>query len=78
MKKKQVHPYFQILGNLTKEGVRYGLVGQMGASFYGSDQTTYDVDVFVEPNEENLKLLRKKLKESGLTEVAVYQGYFRK
>ncbi len=71
---KTVHPYFLILGKLTRQGVRYGVVGQMGASFYGSDQTTYDLDLFVEPLEKNVSQLRKLLKKEGLAEIAVSRG----
>lgn len=71
---KTVHPYFLILGKLTQEGIRYGVVGQMGASFYGSDQTTYDLDLFVEPLEKNISKLRGLLKKEGLAEIPVCQG----
>ena len=71
---KTVHPYFLILGKLTKEGVRYGVVGQIGASFYGSDQTTYDLDIFVEPQEKNLSKVRRLLKKEGLIEIAIVGG----
>lgn len=59
---KTIHPYFLILGKLTKQGIRYGVVGQIGASFYGSDQTTYDLDIFVEPREANLSKVRRLIK----------------
>lgn len=69
-----MHPYFKILGKLTKAKVRYGVVGLMGASFYGSDQTTYDLDIFVEPDEKTLSKVRALLKKEGLSEAAVSGG----
>lgn len=67
------HPYFQILGALTKSGIHYAVVGQMGPSFYGSDQTTYDLDLFIEPNKEDLSHIRKFFRKKGFAEVAVFQ-----
>ncbi|MBI2340824.1 MAG: nucleotidyltransferase [Deltaproteobacteria bacterium] len=69
-----MHAYFKILGKLTKTGIRYGVVGLMGASFYGSDQTTYDLDIFVEPDEKTLSKVRALLKKEGLAEAAVCGG----
>lgn len=68
---EKTHPYFSILNKLTKAGIRYSVVGLMGASFYGSDQTTYDLDVCVEPDEKKLTKLRTLFQKLGLTEIPV-------
>lgn len=65
---QEEHPYFEILGRLTKAGVPYCVVGLMGASFYGSDQTTYDLDMVVEPTKKTLSQVRKFLKNEGFTD----------
>lgn len=69
----QSHPYFQILGKLTKERVHYCVVGLLGASFYGSTLSTYDLDVLVEPTKKTLSKVRSLLRKYGLSEVVVYQ-----
>lgn len=71
---QEEHPYFEILGRLTKAGIPYCVVGLMGASFHGSDQTTYDLDMVVEPTKNTLSQVRKFLKNEGFTEGAIFKG----
>lgn len=74
----ETHPYFLILGKLTKQRIPYCVVGLFGASFYGSSLTTYDVDLFVEPTEKTLSKARRFFKKEGLSETVVYQGEIQK
>ncbi len=70
----QTHPYFKILGKLTRNRVRYCIVGLMGASFYGSTFSTYDLDILIEAKKKTLLKVRRLLYEYGLSEVVVYRG----
>lgn len=47
---------------LAENGVTYALVGGMAVSMHGLVRTTEDVDLFVEPTEENIARLRRALR----------------
>lgn len=50
-----------ILGALEREGVSYVLVGSMGMAAHGLVRATRDLDLFVDPSEENIQRLRRAL-----------------
>ncbi|MBI1976268.1 MAG: hypothetical protein HYS56_02025 [Candidatus Omnitrophica bacterium] len=70
----ETHPYFELLGQLTKQKARYCVVGLLGASFYGSTLSTYDLDLVVEPTEETLEKIRLFFHRQKFSEIAVYHG----
>ena len=69
-----MHPYFELLGKLNRQKIPYCVVGLLGASFYGSTLSTYDLDLLVEPTEKTLAKVRLFFIKQKFSEVAVYQG----
>jgi hypothetical protein len=50
-----------ILRALGREGVAYKLVGGMAMAVHGLARATEDIDLFVEPSDENIARLRRAL-----------------
>jgi hypothetical protein len=53
----------KILAAFQREGVQYVLVGSMGMAVHGVIRATRDIDVFVNPDPENVARLRRALAE---------------
>jgi hypothetical protein len=53
----------RILAALDRHGVAYVLVGSMAMAAHGIVRATRDIDVFVDPGEENISRLRSALKK---------------
>lgn len=54
--------FLEILDILHKEGVEYILIGGFAVVLYGLPRFTQDIDIFVKPEEDNIKKLKKALK----------------
>lgn len=52
----------QVLAALLQEGVDYVLVGSMGMAAHGLVRATRDIDLFVAPDPDNIKRLRRALR----------------
>src|SRR5690606_36192504 len=48
----------RVLAALQREGVAYVLVGSMGMAAHGLIRATRDIDLFVEPSEDNVDRLK--------------------
>jgi len=55
----------EFLGYLNKNNVEYVIVGAYALAFYGVPRYTGDIDILVNPSEDNAKKLLKALKEFG-------------
>ena len=53
----------RILAAFQREGVQYVLVGSMGMAVHGVIRATRDIDVFVQPDPENVARLRRALEQ---------------
>jgi hypothetical protein len=51
----------KILAALEKEGVRYVVFGAMAIGLLGLARTTEDLDLFIEPERENIERLKRAL-----------------
>ncbi|MEO8702485.1 MAG: hypothetical protein ABI867_20745 [Kofleriaceae bacterium] len=51
----------QVLAELERENVRYVLVGSMGMAVLGVIRATRDMDLFVDPDPQNVEQLRRAL-----------------
>lgn len=52
----------RVLAALQREGVAYVLVGSMGMAAHGLVRATRDIDLLVEPTEDNVERLRRALR----------------
>jgi len=50
-----------ICRSLNKEGVRYLLIGGFAVILHGLVRTTKDIDLLIDPSEENIRRLKKAL-----------------
>jgi len=50
-----------ICRSLNKEGVRYLLIGGFAVILHGSVRTTKDIDLLIDPSEENIRRLKRAL-----------------
>jgi hypothetical protein len=50
-----------ICRSLNKEGVRYLLIGGFAVILHGSVRTTKDIDLLIDPTEDNIRRLKKAL-----------------
>ena len=46
---------------LNKEGVKYILIGGFAVNYYGFPRVTEDIDLLVEPSEDNISRIKKAL-----------------
>lgn len=53
----------KILAAFEREGVQYVLVGSMGLAVHGVIRATRDIDVFVQPDPDNVARLRRALEQ---------------
>ena len=53
----------KVLASLEKHRVNYILVGGYAVALYGIPRATNDIDIFLEPKEDNFNNLRNALKE---------------
>jgi predicted nucleotidyltransferase len=52
----------RIFAALREENVRYAVFGAVALSFHGIVRATEDLDIFVEPSEQNIARLKKALR----------------
>lgn len=55
----------RIVSTLDTHGVRYLLIGGLGASLYGAERVTQDIDLLPRTDEENLSRLAAALRDLG-------------
>lgn len=55
--------YEEFLGLLNAHGVRYLVVGAHAVAFHGHPRATKDLDVFVEPTDENAERILEVIRE---------------
>jgi hypothetical protein len=60
----QLDDIVRIVRALEAEGVRYAVFGAMALAAHGLDRATRDLDLFVDPSEENVARLRRALQEA--------------
>lgn len=63
--KKVEKDYEELLGLLNKYKVRYCIVGAFAVALYAVPRYTKDMDIFVEPSEENADRILKALNKFG-------------
>jgi len=63
---------------LKKNRVKYVLVGGFAVIYYGYVRMTQDIDILVEPSQENAKRMMKVLQEFGFGGVGFSQSLFEK
>lgn len=68
--------YKEFIELLRSNNVRYLLIGGFAVSLHGYPRSTYDLDVFVGSDQENLKRLRSALAEFGFPEIDVSSETF--
>jgi hypothetical protein len=51
----------EIISALQREGVRYAVFGALALAAHGLDRATRDLDLFVDPDEDNVMRLRRAL-----------------
>ena len=51
----------RVCQELNKEGVKYVLIGGFAINYYGFPRGTEDIDLLVEPSEENILKIKKAL-----------------
>ena len=57
----EVDQAIEILRALQREDVQYVLVGSMGMAIHGVIRATRDIDLFVDPSDDNIARLRRAL-----------------
>jgi len=55
----------RIVGTLDRRGVSYLLIGGLGATLYGAERVTQDIDVLLRTDAENLARLAVALRDLG-------------
>jgi len=63
--------YEEFLGLLNKNSVRYAIVGAFALALYSKPRYTKDLDILIEPEEENAKKLINVLHEFGFEEINI-------
>jgi len=63
--------YEEFLGLLNKNSVRYAIVGAFALALYSKPRYTKDLDILIEPEEENTKKLINVLHEFGFKEINI-------
>lgn len=61
----------EFLELLNKNNVKYAIVGAFALAIYSKPRYTKDLDILIEPEEENVKKLLNALKEFGFEEINV-------
>lgn len=57
----RLHDVLSVLQALEREGVAYALFGALALAAHGLDRATRDVDLFVDPDPDNVARLRRGL-----------------
>ena len=60
-----------VFASFRKNDVRYLVIGGIAAVLYGVPRATFDLDVLIEPSEENVERLLKAMTEAGLGTAAL-------
>lgn len=61
---------------LNKNEVQYLIVGSFAFSYYAEPRFTKDIDIFVEPTEENAKKILKTLTDFGFKSISLISKDF--
>ena len=70
--------YEEFLRLLNKHKVRYCITGSFAVGIYGYARYTKDIDIVIEPSEENAARILKALKEFGFGKVGLRESDFTK
>ena len=57
----EVHDLVALCRSLNREGVRYVLVGGFAVILQGFARTTKDIDLLIDPSDENIHALRRAM-----------------
>jgi len=68
--------YEELLKLLNKNKVKYCIVGAYAVAFHAKPRYTKDMDIFIEPSEENGKRILKALNEFGFKELDLKEEDF--
>lgn len=60
--------YFELLGKLSEENVRYLLAGGLAANLYGVERATRDIDLIIDFDKENLQKFEHVVQSFGFKE----------
>ena len=63
--------YEEFLSLLNKNSVKYVIVGAFALALYSKPRYTKDLDILIEPEEENVKKLINALHEFGFEEINI-------
>lgn len=58
--------YRLVFKSLNEKGVRYIVIGGIASISHGAQRTTKDLDIFIEPTEENARLALEALQDAGM------------
>lgn len=58
-------PYLDLLSGLHQARARYAIAGGFAAVLHGVPRMTFDIDLVVDPSEENLRVLVQVLRTEG-------------
>jgi len=59
----------EFIALLNRSEVRYLVIGGFAYSFYAEPRFTKDIDILIEPSQENAKKILEAIKEFGFTDV---------
>jgi hypothetical protein len=63
--------YEEFLSLLNKHNVKYCIIGAFAVAFYAKPRYTKDIDILVEPSNDNAQKVMKALGEFGFGKIAV-------
>ena len=68
--------YEELLGLFNKNKVKYCIVGAYAVALYAKPRYTKDIDILVEPNEDNSRRIKKALNEFGFKSLGLTETDF--
>ena len=68
--------YEELLGLFNKNKVKYCIVGAYAVALYAKPRYTKDIDILVEPNEDNSRRIIKSLNEFGFKNLGLSEKDF--
>jgi hypothetical protein len=63
--------YEEFISCLNKHNVKYCIIGAFAVAFYAKPRYTKDIDILVEPGEDNARRILKVLEEFGFGELSI-------
>jgi hypothetical protein len=66
----------EFIALLNRSEVRYLVIGGFAYSFYAEPRFTKDIDILIEPSQENAKKILEAIKEFGFTDVDLSDNDF--